>query len=93
MDLPEDPWRYFRKSPGVFLAPLDKLETTRARPEGIVNAEKLMGKAYYERGQRRKPISLRELGGGRYEVVDGNSTVAIARKHGWKAIPALVGSL
>jgi hypothetical protein len=86
--LPEAPWKYFIKTPGAMLVPLSKLETTRARPKGIANAEPHMARAYTGEGKRRKPISVKKLGGGKYRVMDGNSTTAIARKHGWKSIPA-----
>ena len=90
MMLPEAPWKYFFKTPGAILVPLSSLKTTRARPKGIANAEPHMQRAYDGEGKRRKPISIRDIGGGKYEVVDGNSTTAIARKNGWKKIPAEV---
>jgi ParB-like chromosome segregation protein Spo0J len=89
--LAEDPWKYFDKVPGTIMVAVSKLDTTRARPSGIKNAEKYMKLAYDGKGGRREPITIRKIAGGRYSVVDGNSTTAIAKKHGWKKIPATLG--
>jgi ppGpp synthetase/RelA/SpoT-type nucleotidyltranferase len=88
--LPDDPWRYFLKVPGAILIPLKNLHTIRARPSGIENASKHMANAYNGSGAKRKPISVKEEGGGMYTVVDGNSTTFIANKNKWKSLPALV---
>jgi hypothetical protein len=87
--LREDPWAYFLKVPGAFLVPVKDLETIRARPTGIENAEKYMYEAAYENGKKRKPISVKPTGQGKWTVLDGNSTTAIARKHGWKFLPVV----
>lgn len=91
MKLPEDPWKYFKKIPGTIMVAVSKLDTTRARPKGIKNAEKYMQLAYDGEHDVRKPITVRKKDGGRYDVVDGNSTTAIAKKNGWKKIPATLG--
>lgn len=88
--LPEDPWRYFTKPHGTVLLPLDALKPIRARPEGIKHARELMTAACEGRFPRRKPITVREVGGGLYEVVDGNSTFAVAKWADWSAIPATI---
>lgn len=88
--LPDAPDRYFIRDKQTVMVPLGRVETTRARPEGIANAEPLMRKAYEGEGGRRKPVTLQPRKGGGFTVLDGNSTVAIARKHGWRAIPAHV---
>jgi ppGpp synthetase/RelA/SpoT-type nucleotidyltranferase len=49
-----------------------------------------MANAYNGTGAKRKPISVREVSADRYEVVDGNSTTAIAKKNGWKGLPVLI---
>jgi len=86
--LPEAPGRYFLLDKQTVMVPLDQMDTTRARPEGIAKAEPYMRKAYEGTHTKRKPITLRKKPNGRYEVVDGNSTTAIARKHGWTSLPA-----
>lgn len=90
--LPEAPERYFIVDEKTKMVPVDKLTTIRARPEGIAHAEPLMRAAFDGEGKKRKPISVADNGDGTYTVVDGNSTTAIARKHGWKKIPAHIVS-
>jgi ppGpp synthetase/RelA/SpoT-type nucleotidyltranferase len=89
-DLPEDPWRYFTKTPGAELVPVAKLQTVRARPEGIANAAKYMAMAYNGEGDKRKPLSVKKNQDGTYTVLDGNSTTAIAKSQRWKMIPVTV---
>lgn len=85
--LPEDPWRYFIRTPYTKFYPLDSLVTIRARESGIAHAREHMEKAYRGVGGRRKPISLRDNFDGTYTVLDGNSTVANARDNHWARIP------
>ena len=78
--------RYFTNPPGSAEVPLSKVQMIRARPSGIEHAAVNMAKAAEGSGPKRAPISLRKLPGGKFEVVDGNSTVAVARRHGWTTI-------
>lgn len=87
--LPEAPWRYFIPTSKVQLLPLNKLKMTRARPEGIVEAARLMEQAYRGEVERRQPIQVRAEGD-YYLVLDGNSTTAVARQNGWGKIAAEV---
>lgn len=84
--LPDEPSKYFDVTPDSIMVPVGKLQTIRARPEGIANAEVLMANAYNGFNTKRKPISLKANADGTYTVLDGNSTTAIAAKHGWKNI-------
>lgn len=86
-ELVEDPWKYFQKVPGAFLVPLSKLETIRARPTGLEHAEQHMLNAYNGEGPKRVPVQVEEGDHGKLKVFDGNSTTAIAKKHGWKFLP------
>lgn len=88
--LPEDMWKYFNHVPGTIEVPLSKLSPIRARPTGIANAKKYMWQAFLGVNKKRDPLSLRDLGGGQYEVADGNSTYANAVESGWKTIPGVV---
>lgn len=88
--LPEDTWKYFKKVPGTILVPISNLENIRARPTGIENAKKYMWMAYNGEGDRRKPLTLKDEGGGKYSVQDGNSTFNVARASGWKVLPGVV---
>jgi ppGpp synthetase/RelA/SpoT-type nucleotidyltranferase len=89
-NLPDDPYRYFHKTPDSKLIPVSALKTIRARPTGIENAAKHMANAFNGEGEKRKPISVSDNGDGTYTVNDGNSTTAIAQKHAWKNIVAVV---
>ena len=88
--LPEDPWRYFNRSPGAVLLPLRMLKPSRVRPQGIEDAGKFMALAYEGKKAKRDPISVRLEGAGKYTVLDGNSTYATAIQNGWDRIPAIV---
>jgi len=85
--LPFAPNKYFIGGKDV---PLRLLDATRAREKGIHNARVFMWKAYIGEAERRKPISLRPTGDGRFEVLDGNSTYANAVASRWPSIRAEV---
>lgn len=83
--LPFAPSKYFTSGRNV---PLRLLDATRAREKGIHNARVFMWRAYVGLVDRRKPISIRPKGDGRFEVLDGNSTYANALASGWPTIRA-----
>jgi hypothetical protein len=85
-DLPESPWTYFERPTGTVLVSVNKLKPIRARPNGIRNAKKYMRMACEGTHAKRAPIDVSAEG----EILDGNSTYAVARDAGWKKIPALV---
>lgn len=84
---PEDHRKYFTMDAGTKLVPLATLVPRRARPDGIKRASEHMLAAYQGTGGRRKPISVRKKGS-TYEILDGNSTYAVAKRSGWSSIPA-----
>lgn len=87
--LPHAPERYFEIGNSV-LFPLAGLIHSRARPEGISNALKLMLSAYNGDQARRAPISIRRLDGQHHLILDGNSTAIVAVAAGWPVIPCLI---
>jgi hypothetical protein len=87
--LPHAPERYFEVANSV-LFPLAGLINSRARPEGISNALKLMLSAYNGNQARRAPISIRRLDSENYLVLDGNSTAIVAVAAGWPVIPCWI---
>lgn len=89
-NLPEEPWKYFKHDPEAILVPIHKLTPIRAREKGILNAKKYMWLAYQGQNDRRDPIHLEDLGDGSYNVLDGNSTYAVAVASGWSKIPGVV---
>jgi len=88
--LPDDLFRYFKETEGAEKVLINDIEPIRRRPRGVTNASKLMGLAYFGELDRRKPISLKRLESGKYELKDGNSTYAIAYLSGWKHIYGIV---
>jgi uncharacterized protein len=79
--LKDDHKLYFKDTPGAQVIPVASLETIRARPTGIANAEHFMRGAAAGTAEKRKPISVEKNATGGYRVLDGNSTVAVARAH------------
>lgn len=81
---------YFLPDQEAVLLPLDQLRPTRARPEGIENAAKRMDEAAQGLRDRRPPITVRQRADGAYDIVDGNSTYAVAKARGWTHLPCRV---
>lgn len=92
LPLPEEPELFFKMDwPNLVMLDMDKLQNIRARESGIRNALIMMYAKANNIAQglgSRQPITVREIGNGRYEVLDGNSTFNIAKRSGWKQIPA-----
>lgn len=91
--LPYAPDRMFARYPGAVLLPLDALVLTKsvtAGEQGRNVSPKRMLAAYHGALPPRPPVSVRALPNGKYEVTDGNGTVAALRDLGWPAVPALV---
>jgi hypothetical protein len=86
--LPYQHDQYFVVGAATTYLPVSILVFSRARPEGITNANILMREAAAGQCGRRAPIRVRELGDGRWHVVDGNSTAMNALFSGWPDIPA-----
>jgi hypothetical protein len=80
--------RYFVVSATTIYPPVSALVFSRARPEGVANANVLMKEAAAGHRSRRAPIRVRELDKGRWQVIDGNSTAINALISGWPDIPA-----
>ena len=88
--LPEDLYRYFKRSPGSIEVKLRDLTPIRAREKGLANANKFMWLSYWGAMDTRKPVSLQDNGDGTYTVLDGNSTFANAKMSGWDKIVGVV---
>lgn len=78
---------YFICDQGAINIALVDLASTRLRPEGVKNAAALMERAARGEVDRRKPISVAPRPDGKWDVLDGNSTVAVARLSRWHSIP------
>jgi hypothetical protein len=90
VNLPDRPSDYFIEDDRARLLPIAQLEPTRARPEGIRNAAAFMLEAARGERPRRAPLRVEPIGEGRWRILDGNSTYAVAKRSGWAALPCLV---
>lgn len=88
--LPYELNKYFTKPKDTIEIELSSLIPTRARIEGIENAERLMRMAYDGKQDKRKPITIYKSRNKKYRIADGNSTFAVAKKQGWETIFAQV---
>ena len=88
--LPYNPASYFDIDLDGTNIALDLLISSRARPQGILNAGFLMKKAADGLQPKRKPISVSAREDGAYVVNDGNSTLMNARISGWPDIPCKI---
>lgn len=62
----------------------------RRRPDGVANAKMFMAEAALGDKAKRGPLSVKDNGDGTYELLDGNSTYAIAAEAGMPKLPARV---
>jgi hypothetical protein len=80
--------RYFVIGPAAIFPQISQLVFSRARPDGVANANTLMREAAAGHRDRRAPIRVRSLKDGRWLVIDGNSTAINALFSDWPDIPA-----
>lgn len=85
--LPDEPEKFFNmEAEGAVSVPMDRLVPVRARPKGVLNANKFMMDAYEGTAAVRKPLDLKANKDGTFTVLDGNSTFANAARSGWSHI-------
>jgi hypothetical protein len=85
-----DPYLYFQRTPGskkVRLVQLFRDHTPSE--EKIAEAVSRMEKAAEGEYPKREPITIRKLTGGKYLVVDGNTTTTVMRQWGCTHIIAI----
>jgi hypothetical protein len=85
--LPNNLDNYFTKTANTKRLRMLSIEPIRAREKGVINANNFMQKAYDGDMEKRKPITVKKVGG-KYQIIDGNSTFANAKYSGWKFIYA-----
>ncbi len=88
-ELSEDTWRYFNRVDDALMLDVGNLVQHHVRWDGVERAIGLMRDAYEGRTKRRAPLTVRALEGGRYCVLDGNSTLTVAIAAGWSVVPCL----
>lgn len=90
--LPDNPTDFFRLEGDVIFLELAALVNSRARPQGILNANGYMRQAANGDMEKRQPISVSPLSENLWQVVDGNSTVLNALLSGWSKVPCIVNN-
>jgi hypothetical protein len=90
LKLPFAPHRFFLLPDDAVFVPAARLALSRCRPDGVLHANEFMMKAYRNEIAKRAPVSVRPLGRGRFEVLDGNSTTVNCLFSGWAAIPVTI---
>lgn len=88
--LPEKAEAYFDVSIDHEMLLLTDLVNTRARPGGILSANKLMLSAFNDVGKPRAPILVQPYDQHRWLVIDGNSTTINALYSGWYKVPCTI---
>jgi hypothetical protein len=81
------PNRYFLICERTVILPIAALVQTRARLTGIENALTLMKFAYEGKQDRRGPVRVQLWKDTSYLVLDGNSTLTVARLAEWPDLP------
>jgi hypothetical protein len=88
--LPYAPDRYFVIDDETVVLPTSRLLNSRIREKGVEHAVELMRLAHQGMQARRAPVTVTVCRDGRFLVLDGNSTVVIAKAAGWDDIPCRV---
>ena len=88
--LVDAPRRYFEVAPDTVFIPVSSLVLSHVRQSGIDSALKKMAAAYHGSHDPRPPISVRVMEDGKFLVLDGNSTSAVAIAAGWSDIPCVI---
>jgi hypothetical protein len=76
---------YFQTETGFEIGLADLVQS-RVRPEGVAAAARYMLAAARGEMGLRAPVSVRRRATGGFTVLDGNSTVTVARAAGWPTI-------
>jgi hypothetical protein len=84
------PPRYFEATPGAVVIAVSDLVLSHVRPPGINSALEKMAAAYRGDHPPRPPITVKAMENGKFLVLDGNSTSAVAIAAGWPTLSCLV---
>ena len=80
---------YFKRLPGAIEIDLSLLCPKRSDEDSMKRAWNFMAKAALGEVAKRQPISVVKLDQGKFDILDGNSTFAVALASGWPRILAL----
>ena len=85
-----NPYLYFQRTPGSRKVRLSRLSRDHIpSEEKVAEAVSRMEKAARGEYPKREPITIRKTAGGRYLVVDGNTTTTVMRQWGCSHIIAI----
>ena len=87
--IPEDHATYFVVSDADEIVDISLIDS-EVREESAVNAAKFMMAVADGKLGKRLPIQVKRLPNGKFEALDGNSTVQAAKTYGWKQIPIVI---
>lgn len=91
--LAEDHERYFSEletATPIALSRLTPSTPPSEQPAAVETARMRMLEAAAGTRSRRSPIEVREDSDGRFVIVDGNATFAVAQQDGWETVPARI---
>jgi len=80
---------YFSRVPGALEIDLSLLSARRCMKDSTKRAWELMSRAARGEHPKREPISVVRADDGKFVIVDGNSTFAVARASHWPRILAV----
>lgn len=87
--LKDDYEKYFHLSEEFIILPVSDLVLSHLRIDGTINANFLMHNAYNKTGEKRSPVSIKQLNSKEWLVIDGNSTIANAIMSKWDCVPCV----
>jgi hypothetical protein len=91
--LPEEHARYFSGLDEATIVPVWQVSPSAdkdAPASSVATARTRMREAAAGARTKRPPIDVRPSRDGRYEIVDGNATFAVAAEEGWQTVPVRV---
>ena len=84
------PSRYFEAVPASTTIPIRTLSSVMSDPQASTVPLEKMAAAYEGSHPPRPPITVKAMESGKFLVLDGNSTAAVAIGAGWPSFPCIV---
>jgi hypothetical protein len=88
--LMECPECYFTELETADLVALADINTSGSDPDSTQEARRRMRQAAARERDKRPPLDVRSIGNGRYWIIDGHATFAVAQESGWSRVPVRV---
>jgi hypothetical protein len=90
--LMECPECYFTELETADLVALADIHTSGSDADSTQEARRRMRQAAARERDKRPPLDVRSIGNGKYWIVDGHATFAVAQESGWSRVPVRVVS-